>query len=303
MTFKRMYIIYLRRDIAINKLNTSNEEAKEELNQLKAEMAKTKVNKVMIVQAAFDEKMAENIQLRRDVIEVKTECEKYKKISNDSAVEFDKLNANIKKLMTQLKQKQEDISKLTQNTKVMEQEIKDQESYIEKLRSNNDRLGVENSQIKSMHDEYMKENSQLWGQNKELKSQLNEKNAIIDEQNSEIQIHKDQVDNLVPENDRLQQMADNLKRQLEQAFDDNKRIIDEGEVSRAQQSIKLQSTLDDNKKLKDDVNKLKMDNERLKVINKKQYRLSLTHYQTELKHAMKNVVKERRLNLKEVQMR
>lgn len=303
MIFKRMYIIYLRRDIAINKLTTSNEEAREELNQLKAEMAKTKVNKVVIVQSAFDEKMAENIQLRRDVIELKTECEKYKKISSDSAVESDKLNANIKKLMAQVKQRQEDINKLSQNTKVMEQETKDLENYMEKLKANNDRLVAENSQIKSMHDDYMKENSQLWEQNKGLKSQLNERNAIIEEQNNEIQMHKEQIDNLAPENDKLHQIADDLKRQLDQAFDDNKRIIDEGEVLRAQQSIKLQSTLDDNKKLKDDVSKLKMDNERLKVIITKQHRLSLTHCQMELRHATKSVVKERRLNLKEAPMK
>jgi len=209
--------------------------------------------------------MAENIQQRREVIDLKTECEKYKKISNDSSMEIEKLNSNIKKLTTQVKQRQEDISKLSQNAKVIDQEIKDHKSYIEKIKTNNDRLCSENSQLKTLHDEYMKENAQLWEQNKSLKSQLNERNGIIEELNNGLQLHKDQIDNLAPANERMHHMVEDLKRQLDQAIDDYKKVAEEGEVLRAQQSIKLQSMFDENKKLKDDVNKLKLDNERQKV--------------------------------------
>ena len=235
-------------------------------------MGKIKVQYRVIVQAAFDEKMAENIQQRREVIDLKTECEKYKKISNDSAMEIEKLNSNIKKLTIQVKQRQEDISKLSQNAKVMDQEIKDHKSYIDKIKTNNDRLCSENSQLKTLHDEYMKENAQLWEQNKSLKSQLNERNGIIEELNNGLQLHKDQIDNLVPDNERMHQIMDDLKRQLEQATDDYKKVVEEGEVLRAQQSIKFQSMFEENKKLKDDVNKLKLDNERQKVFatNQKQ---------------------------------
>lgn len=262
------YKLYLRRDIMCAKLKNDYEEAKEEVNQLKLEVGKIKVVIYENIQGSFDEKMAENIQLRRDVIEFKTESENNKKIINDLTVESGKLNANTKKLTMQLKQGQDSLNKLAQNTKVMEQEIKDQTSYIDKLRSNNENLLAENSQLKGMHDNFTKESSQLWEQNKQLKSQLNETRGIIEELTNEVQIQKEHIDGLIPENDKLHHIVDELKREIEQSNENNRKIISDQDVAKAQQNIKFQSAIDETNRLKTEITKVKMDNERLRVLYK-----------------------------------
>lgn len=207
------------------------------------------------------------MQLRRNATELNAECERYKKSVNDLSTEMDKLKMNIKKLTAQLNQRQEDINKLTQNSKVMDQEIKDQTSYITKIHSDNDRLCTENSQLKKLHDDCMKENAQLWEQNKGLKSQLNETRGMVEMLNNEIQISKQHIESLIPENENLRRFADDLKRKLEQAVDDNKKLVQDQEIIKAQDSIKLQSSLEENKRLKDEIGKLKINNDKLRVFS------------------------------------
>ena len=60
--------------------------------------------------------------------DLKAECERQKKAYSDLSNETEKLTMNLKKITTQLNQRQEDINKLVQNNKVMDQEIKDQTS-------------------------------------------------------------------------------------------------------------------------------------------------------------------------------
>lgn len=210
--------------------------------------------------------MAENVQLRRNSTDLNAECERHKKSANDLVTEAEKLRMNIKKLSTQLNQRQEDINKLAQNNKVMDQEIKDQTNYISKIHSDNNRISAENSQLKKLHDDCMKENAQLWEQNKGLKSQLNEAKGMIEALNNDVQISKQHISELMPENDNLRQYADDLKRKLEQSIDDNKKVIQDYDVIKAQDSIKIQTCLEENRRLKEEVAKLKIDKEKLKVL-------------------------------------
>lgn len=210
--------------------------------------------------------MAENVQLRRSATDLKADCEKQKRANSELAAEMDKLKLSLKKLTAQLNQRQDDINKLAQNSKVMDQEIKDQAGYIEKLHADNSRLCTENSQLKKLQDNSMKENAQLWEQNKGLKSQLNEARGAVEELSGEMQIHKQHVDELMPENENLRRYVDDLKGKLEMAIDDNKKLVQDAEVIKAQDSVKLQSSLDENRRLKDEVNKVKINNEKLKVL-------------------------------------
>lgn len=210
--------------------------------------------------------MSENVQLRRATTDLKAESEQQKKATNDLTTEADKLRMNLKKITTQFNQRQEDINKLIQNNKVMDQEIKDQTSYIEKIHAANDRMTAENSQLKKLQEDCMKENAQLWEQNKGLKSQLNEARGVVEELNNEIQINKGHLDSLMPENENLRHYADDIKQKLEQTIDDNKKLIQDQDVIRAQESIKLQSSMDESKRLKDEIIKYKKENEKLKVL-------------------------------------
>lgn len=224
---------------------------------MKAEIAK--------IRESFDEKMAENVQLRRDVTNLKADYEKLKKKVSDDALEIDRQNATIKKWSAQANQKQEELNKAVQNIKVLSQETKDQESFIEKLQEKYNRLCVENSQIKKVQDDYIKENANLWEQNKQIKSQLNEARGIIEGLNGELQITKEHLSTLLPENENLRLALNEFKAKLDQAIEDNKKLIEDHEVIIAQNSIKLQSSLDTCKQLKDEVGKFKAENEKLKV--------------------------------------
>lgn len=205
------------------------------------------------------------MQLRRSATELKAECEKHKRGNSDLATEIEKLRMSLKKATAQVTQRQEDLNKLVQNNKVMDQEIKDQTGYIEKLHAENNRLCAENSQLKKLHDDSMKENSQLWEQNKGLKSQLNEARGAVEELNGEMQMHKQHINDLMPENESLRRYADDLKTKLEQAIDDNKKLAQDNEVIKAQDSVRLQSSADENRRLKEEIGKLKINNEKLKV--------------------------------------
>ena len=61
--------------------------------------------------------MVEDIKISRDIMEFRTENENLKKKISDYGVEAERFNSMIKKLTTQLNQRQEDINKFTQNTK------------------------------------------------------------------------------------------------------------------------------------------------------------------------------------------
>lgn len=213
----------------------------------------------------FDEKMAESVQLRGDVASLKADCEKLKKKVIDDELEIGRQNAAIKKLNTQVNQRQEELNKAAQNTKVMGQEIKDQESFIEKLQENYNRLCVENSQIKNLQDNYVKENASLWEQNKETKSQLNEARGVVEGLNEELQITKEHLTTLLPENESLHLALNEFKAKLEQSIEENKRLVEDCGVMVAQNSIKMQSSLDACKQLKDEIGKFKAENEKLKV--------------------------------------
>jgi chromosome segregation ATPase len=210
--------------------------------------------------------MAENVQLRRSATELNAECEKHKKTNDGLSSEADKLRMSVKKLSVQLNQKQEDINKLAQNNKVMDQEIKDQNSYIAKLHSDNNRISNENSQLKKLQDDYMKESAQLWEQNKGLKSQLNEARGMIEVLNNDIEVSKQHINDLMPENENLRQYVDELKRKLEQAMDDNRKVMQDYEVVKAQDTTKMQICVEENRRLKEEVGKLKVDKEKLKVV-------------------------------------
>eukprot|EP00826_Nyctotherus_ovalis_P015569 TRINITY_DN1443_c0_g1_i12.p1 TRINITY_DN1443_c0_g1~~TRINITY_DN1443_c0_g1_i12.p1 ORF type:complete len:562 (+),score=146.57 TRINITY_DN1443_c0_g1_i12:204-1889(+) len=245
------------RDIAYGKLRGEYEESREEANGAKAELAKLKKQ--------YDEKMAENIQLRRDATSLKAECEKLKKVVSDGALESGRQESAVKKLGAQLSQRQEEMNRMAQNAKVMSEEIKDQASYIEKMQENYNRLCMENSQLKKIQDDYMKESAEAWEQNKQLKSQLNETRGMLEGVNSELQMTKEHLDSVLPENENLRHVVDELKAKLDQAIDDNKKLVEEQDVIISQDSLKLQSSMDACKGLTEEVGRLRTDNEKLKV--------------------------------------
>ena len=210
--------------------------------------------------------MSETVKLRSDVTEYSSNCENYRKNISALSEEGSKLRGNIAKLTSQISVRQEEINKLTQNNRVMVQEIKDQKSYIEKLNLNADKLCTENSQLKKFYDDYAKENSKLWEQNKGLKSQLNEASGTIEELNNVIQVNQQQINNIMPENENLRHFVDDLKEKLDQSIEENKKIVQEQDVFKAQAAIKQQSSIDELKRLNDEIAKLKLENERLKVI-------------------------------------
>ena len=256
--FKRtLYYLNHRHNIAYAKLFSASEEYKEEADHFKTELNKAK--------AAYDEKMTENIQLGRNATELNAECERQKRITNELSCELDKLKLNMKKLSIQLNQRQEDINKLVQNNKAMDQEIKDQNNYINKLHTDNNRISNENSQLKKLQDDYMKENAQLWEENKGLKLKFNEAKGMIEVLNNDIELSKQHINALIPENDNIRQYADELKSKLEQVMDENKKMVQDYEVMKEQDAIKVQTCVKENKRLKEEVNKLKIDKEKLKV--------------------------------------
>lgn len=209
--------------------------------------------------------MAENVQLRRDATSSKAECERLKKSVSDGALESGRQEAAVRKLSAQLSQRQEEMNKMAQNAKVMGEEVKDQANYIERLQENYNRLCAENSQLKKMQDDYMKETAEAWEQNKQLKSQLNETRGMLEGVSSELQITKEHLDSVLPENENLRHVIDELKAKLEQAIDDNKKLVEEQDMIISQDSLKLQSSADACKSLREEVGRLKTDNERLKV--------------------------------------
>eukprot|EP00826_Nyctotherus_ovalis_P015572 TRINITY_DN1443_c0_g1_i4.p1 TRINITY_DN1443_c0_g1~~TRINITY_DN1443_c0_g1_i4.p1 ORF type:complete len:286 (+),score=72.35 TRINITY_DN1443_c0_g1_i4:1075-1932(+) len=209
--------------------------------------------------------MAENIQLRRDATSLKAECEKLKKVVSDGALESGRQESAVKKLGAQLSQRQEEMNRMAQNAKVMSEEIKDQASYIEKMQENYNRLCMENSQLKKIQDDYMKESAEAWEQNKQLKSQLNETRGMLEGVNSELQMTKEHLDSVLPENENLRHVVDELKAKLDQAIDDNKKLVEEQDVIISQDSLKLQSSMDACKGLTEEVGRLRTDNEKLKV--------------------------------------
>lgn len=210
--------------------------------------------------------MAENAQLRRSAAELSAECEKYKKTANDLSVETDKLRMGLKKLTVQFNQRQEDVGKLVQNNKVMDQEVKDQANYISKVHSDNSRLCAENSQLKRQQDDSTREKAQLWEQNRGLKSQLNEARGIIEMLSGEEQMNKQHRSELMRENDSLRQLAEELKRKLEESVENSGRAAQEYEMTRNRENVKVQSCLEESRRLKEEVAKLKVDKERLKVM-------------------------------------
>eukprot|EP00826_Nyctotherus_ovalis_P015574 TRINITY_DN1443_c0_g1_i7.p1 TRINITY_DN1443_c0_g1~~TRINITY_DN1443_c0_g1_i7.p1 ORF type:complete len:338 (+),score=119.86 TRINITY_DN1443_c0_g1_i7:1075-2088(+) len=211
--------------------------------------------------------MAENIQLRRDATSLKAECEKLKKVVSDGALESGRQESAVKKLGAQLSQRQEEMNRMAQNAKVMSEEIKDQASYIEKMQENYNRLCMENSQLKKIQDDYMKESAEAWEQNKQLKSQLNETRGMLEGVNSELQMTKEHLDSVLPENENLRHVVDELKAKLDQAIDDNKKLVEEQDVIISQDSLKLQSSMDACKGLTEEVGRLRTDNEKLKAEN------------------------------------
>lgn len=209
--------------------------------------------------------MVENVKLRNDATDLSAEVERQRKTISDFTAECDKLKGSVKKLGLQLSQLQETASKLGQNNKMMEQEIKDQTNYIEKVHSNCDRLGSENTQLKKHHDEAMKENASLWEQNRTLKSQLNEAHGAIEELNNVIHGNQEQINGLIPENESLRQFTNEIQEKFYQVEEENKKLIQDQDILKAQNAIKLQGAIEESKRLSDELAKAKSDNEKLKV--------------------------------------
>jgi chromosome segregation ATPase len=212
--------------------------------------------------------MGENIQLKRDVTTLRADCEKLKKVINDSNLEIEKQNSVNKKLNAQINQRQEELNKAMQNMKVMTEEIKDQTVYIGTIQDNYNRLCIENSQVKKMQNDYVRENAEVLEQNRQIKSQLNETRGVIEGLNEELQLTKEHLNTILSENENLHHTLNELKPKLDQSIDDNKRLVEDNEMAVAQNSIKLQTFLSTMKRLQDEVGKLKVENEKLKVISK-----------------------------------
>ena len=95
-----------------------------------------------------EEKQAENVQLKRAINDQNNDLAQLQKQCDELKDECDKQGREAKKIVTLLKQKQDELAKLTQASNVMKQENRDVAAYAEKLRNDNDRITTDYDRIK-----------------------------------------------------------------------------------------------------------------------------------------------------------
>jgi len=236
------------------------EEANEEAVQYKKEIEKLKMN--------LSEKMNDNVKLRSNINELRTECEKARQVISNFELRADKDASNIKKLSTKLNQVQDEKNKLVNRGRVLEQELNDKEMYIEQLQINCERFCNENSQLKKVQDDTVKENIGLLEINRNLKSQFNESQGIAQQLNDEVKLLKSNLDSVCLDHEEQIKLNDEIRKQLNKALKDIKKIMNEHEIECEQLKTQLQSTMEEKESLRLEIIRMQRDNTNLKVIFK-----------------------------------
>ncbi len=96
-----------------------------------------------------EEKMADNVQLRRQLDDQKNDNSQLQKHADETKDLVEKLRRDGGKLAGQLRQRQEELDKSLQANKALTQENRDLTSYLDRYRNENERLTVEHDRIKA----------------------------------------------------------------------------------------------------------------------------------------------------------